>query len=391
MRNIKYLLFTILVCLFAIPNVFAKGVVEIKSIELDSKSENAAINSEPTFNGLKMDFDVSFKEKNDFVKYKVLIKNDTDIDYKISNDTSFNTSEYITYTYEVGSELKAGSEVAVYVTITYTKVVDDSLLTENKYIETNKAVVKLNNEVKNPETGDINISIILIAVMSFAVISLVILNKQKSIRYSSMVFLIGICLIPAILYAADLIKLTMNVKVEIQKGYEVGYLINTPVLITDEDMNNYIRTENTKCIITYFGTNKYNLCEKTILTDNKLYLEGDSVELKKIDVKLPGMWVEHTDDGGLALSTTTCTLRDDESYVCPEEYSSDNDVSFWSYGTSNAITMFPVLNTDKEIMNFQSIYSDKWESEGYFEVSSLQTFKMPGHNILFSGSVAVDR
>ena len=386
MRNIKYLLFTILVCLFAIPNVFAKGVVEIKSIELDSKSENATINSEPTFNGLKMDFDVSFKEKNDFVKYKVLIKNDTDIDYKISNDTSFNTSEYITYTYEVGSELKAGSEVAVYVTITYTKVVDDSLLTENKYIETNKAVVKLNNEVKNPETGDINIVVILVSVMSFAIISLVVLNKQKSIRYSSMVILIGICMMPIAIYAADLIKLTMNVKVEIQKGYEVGYLINSPFLLTDDELNSSIKTNDTKCIVVYLGTDKYNLCEDIIIVDDQLYSEGATVNLKPGELRIFPFAV-HYNEENMELPADLCTLRSDESYVCPQHELSTNTILTWSYGLGDPLSIFTSLETDHNVMNFQNINQDSWTEDGYMSIVAPQTFTMPNHNVLFFGGI----
>ena len=77
----KYLSLIIIVMLFGfmfIPNVFADNKVFIKSIELVEKSENTTINSEPKFNNLVMDFDIAFKAQDDFVKYKVVISNNTD-------------------------------------------------------------------------------------------------------------------------------------------------------------------------------------------------------------------------------------------------------------------------------------------------------------------------
>lgn len=92
MKKIKYLIFALLLSFVFIPNAFAKGNVEIKSIELDSKSDNTVVKKDPTFNGLEMNFGLAFKTKGDYAKYKIVIKNDTNTDYKITEDTSFNAS-----------------------------------------------------------------------------------------------------------------------------------------------------------------------------------------------------------------------------------------------------------------------------------------------------------
>ena len=146
MKKIKYLFFAILLSIFLFPNVYAKDSVYIKSITLDSSSNNTSINDKPTFSGLNMNFDLGFKEVGDYAKYKVVIRNDSNTDYNISEDTSFNTSDYIKYTYEVENKLKAKSESIVYVTVKYNKKVDSSLLVNGKYIENNKAVVQLANK-----------------------------------------------------------------------------------------------------------------------------------------------------------------------------------------------------------------------------------------------------
>ena len=400
MNKIKFFLFAILVSVFMIPNVFAKGV-EIKSIELDSKSENTTINSEPTFNGLEMNFDVSFKQKNDFAKYKVIIKNDTGVDYKISDDTSFNDSKYITYKYEVGSELKAKSEVTVYVTMTYTKEVDASLMTESKYTETNKAIVQLKNEVDNPNTGVFNSTLLLMIVMIGAIIGLFILNKKYNMQNMTMILLVGILISPMLIHAIETIKLTMNVNVEIEKGYEVGYYISDAILIPESEKKNYESTDDTECVVIYLGENKYNYCENVILKDSKVYLEGEKVELKEVSVlgrriidmvRTPSknstqqMGVQ---DGEPNLAereglSFICELRDDGSYLCREEEFTTYTINRWYYSKRANILGYTQLETDRDVMNFAELDYDYWNNlDGEFSVYGPQSFTMPGHNVIF--------
>ena len=101
MKKIKLLLFILFINVLFIPIAFAEGEVKIKSIELDSKSTDTIVKSEPTFSGLEMNFDLSFKNPSDYAKFKIVIENTTDENYTISEDTSFNKSNYLTYTYEV--------------------------------------------------------------------------------------------------------------------------------------------------------------------------------------------------------------------------------------------------------------------------------------------------
>ena len=74
-KYFNLLLIIVLFGIFLIPNVFADNKVFIKSIDLVEKSDNTTINSDPKFNNLEMNFDVAFKSKDDYVKYKVVISN----------------------------------------------------------------------------------------------------------------------------------------------------------------------------------------------------------------------------------------------------------------------------------------------------------------------------
>ena len=49
MKKLKYLVFALLLSIFLLPNVYAKDSVYIKSITLDSSSNNTSINGKPTF------------------------------------------------------------------------------------------------------------------------------------------------------------------------------------------------------------------------------------------------------------------------------------------------------------------------------------------------------
>lgn len=88
MNKIKYFIYLMLfVCIFSISsNIYAKEDVYIRSAELEEKSEGAIENNTIKYDGLDIDVDLKFSEPNDYVKYKINIKNRTDKDYIISEE-----------------------------------------------------------------------------------------------------------------------------------------------------------------------------------------------------------------------------------------------------------------------------------------------------------------
>ena len=74
MNKLKYVLFAVIISLFVIPYVKADSI-SIKSIDLTEKSETTIINSEPTFSGLEMNYDLTFKNVNDYAMYRIVIEN----------------------------------------------------------------------------------------------------------------------------------------------------------------------------------------------------------------------------------------------------------------------------------------------------------------------------
>ena len=375
MRKIKYILFALIITLI-IPTVLAKENVEIKSIEMVDKSEYTTIKSEPTFKGLEMNYDIAFKQPTDFVKFKVIIQNNTNINYKISDDTSFNNSEYINYKYEVNDELKANGESIVFVTITYNKVIDKSKLVDNVYHETNRAVVKIlneKNEIVNPNTGlSIFVVIILVSIITFALL-LFKIKSDSIMKNISLLFILGIMIIPTIVFAVDALKLTINVNVEIKDIYKVGYYFRSNTLIPENEFNNIETTLDSECKITYIGSDKYYYCKKFVLRDIDLYLSGEQVQLKSLNYTKFSM-----------SGFRSCSISQNNELICPSDaetisYTFDG----WKYSIENTILDYIALGPDKEIMNFEYYLNDSWDSLKSFEVKAPQSFTMPSHNVLF--------
>ena len=383
MKKIKYLLFTLLLTIFLIPNVYAKDNVEIKSITLDSKSENTIVNKEPIHNGLLMDFDLSFKQKNDYAKYKVIIKNDTNIEYKISNDTAFNKSDHITYTYDVEGTLKPKGETIVYVTITYSKEVNESELIDGKYQESNKAVIQLLNkdgEVVNPNTG-ISIILLISTILLIVLFSTLLIKNKKKVLLP---IIITLLLIPTLVYGAETLRLTINVKVDILKGYKVKYVVDYEGYFKSNELKQYDMS-SAQCNKTYYigditEENKYTYCRNLMETkDNTLYNPGARIELKNI--MLRQFTLEYYENNTWK---KYCEEQSEDIFLCSENIPITNKtVSYWDYSIGPR-TYNPLgLNSDKVTMNFSSIFIDDWETYKSLYIKAPATFTMPNHDVTF--------
>ena len=179
MKYIKYLLITLLLVPFIV--LAETKNVEIKSISnYVDKSDAVEELEKPNIEGLKLGFKLKFTKQDDFIKYKFIIKNNTDKDYEIDNSSTFNEKKFIRYDYEVENNakvLKANEELSINVTITYVKELDDSEFENGVFTETNQVSLELvndSNEVidnpiikmaTNPETSTGSITLIISSII----------------------------------------------------------------------------------------------------------------------------------------------------------------------------------------------------------------------------------
>ncbi len=232
-KKIKILLVFFLSFIF-IPNVFAEENVSIESVMLDSKSENTEITNEATYEGLSINFDIKFNEVNDYAKYKIVINNQSDEDYEITEDSNFNNSEYIRYEYSYENNNKKvlkNSKTTLFITIKYNEEVPEESFHNGSFIKTNNIVIDLGNEtidvpntIINPKTGDSLFIIILVFIITVG-ISLILYKTNKKKQFLS-IFIIIIALLPVSIHAIKKLQIKIESKIEIKEQYNLGkYLV----------------------------------------------------------------------------------------------------------------------------------------------------------------------
>lgn len=220
MKRLIYISFVVLFILFININVNAEEV-KITGIEFDSKSDGVIINKEASFDNLNIYTDVHFTELNDFIKYKITINNKEDEDFKL-DVSKFRDSEYLDYIFDSDYILNANGDTVMYLTIKYTKYVEESKYINKKYSESNVSALTFQNSkgeiinVNNPNTGSILFVIIRTAV-SILVVSFfvyVIIYSKGSVKVSIVLFIMSFLFIPMFVSALNNIKITINTKAD---------------------------------------------------------------------------------------------------------------------------------------------------------------------------------
>ena len=72
--------------------------VSLSSITMNSKSDNVEETDEATVNGRNINLNLSMSEVGDSIEYKILVKNDSNEDYKFDKNSFNISSDYIDYT-----------------------------------------------------------------------------------------------------------------------------------------------------------------------------------------------------------------------------------------------------------------------------------------------------
>ena len=109
------------------------------------------VNEETILDGNNIKSNLSFKDKNDYIIYKLILKNNSDKNYLIDSIIDDNQNEAFLYTYQFDDkEFKSNEEKVVYLTIKYDEISADSELDENNtyHLEsTNKITVQLKKDL----------------------------------------------------------------------------------------------------------------------------------------------------------------------------------------------------------------------------------------------------
>ena len=236
MKKIIFFVFVLIGTLFIFGTNAKAGEdnlnVNIKSITLMEKSDNAEVLSEPSAEGLGVNSNVKFLLVGDYVTYKITIHNKDDVNYTISLDSN---NEYFTYTLS-SNVVKANSDTDLLLTIKYEKLAPQSMFTNEQLIEQSVVSGKLTavkneeavvtdgtvnvtaeKEVVNPNTSDtIGKVVIYVGLLAVTATALVLVKNTK--KKMLVLTLFAASLLCMRVNAEDAIVLEINSKIFVQGG-----------------------------------------------------------------------------------------------------------------------------------------------------------------------------
>ena len=219
------------IILLLIPFVVKAANVSITDVQEIEKKGQVEAKEDPTFDGLKITFNLKFVSLNDQISYDVTIKNNSQKDYEIDTGKAFSDGEYIEYNVTFDNDnkvIKAGETKHLTISLTYIKEVPADKLVDGKYTEKNDMQINLSNEEPNPLTSTGAPILLFILSLVFGFILIICYKNSKDLMY---VFIL-LLLIPVTVLALE--KLTLEVQTEIEitpspKTVTIKYPVEGPI------------------------------------------------------------------------------------------------------------------------------------------------------------------
>ncbi len=232
-RIVTIVLFIFCIISFGIINVSALNEIELKNISVESKSEKASIDI-LSFNDLKFNMDLSLYDVDDYVTYKMILKNNSNETYEIESITDNNELEYISNSYEFNQkEFKPNDELEVIVTTKYIKRIPKYLEEFNKSIKIKINYTNGESTIidENPNTND-NINMYITLLIMSSILLIVILISNRKVKYSCLIIMLLI-IIPSVYAIKSSVTITNNIKIVLSGG---NYL-NDEVISKSNDID----------------------------------------------------------------------------------------------------------------------------------------------------------
>lgn len=224
--------FLITIIFFLSGNVLAsEASIDITGLSVDSKTDNVTVGN-IGFDESKITTNAILSKKDDYVTYKITIKNKDKVDYKIENIADDNASNYVKTSYKKDSVIESGKTANIYMTLKLEKLVDDiSLLDADDYYNLDEMNISLilsdyeGNTVtatitNNPNTGDniiLYIALLILSIVSIAFILFIFHKNKKVIHYVAaiLVFALAIPTFASKQYNLKFLLENNNIKVKV--------------------------------------------------------------------------------------------------------------------------------------------------------------------------------
>ena len=201
--------------------------VTIESISLD-QTNNVNVIEDATAHDKNINLNLGMSKVGDNIKYKIVVKNNSNEDFLLDKNSINISSEYIDYSIESSDNsniIKKKTSKTVFLNVQYKKQVPDSAYEDGVFNDNVTMKVNLSsnnsssNNIINPNTG-IKYLLIILLIGSICLISTIIFKKKKS---SIITILLISVIIPISVNALCKIDITINSKVKIREVYACTY------------------------------------------------------------------------------------------------------------------------------------------------------------------------
>ncbi len=233
--------FILILCLLFMP-LFVNAetcddeCVKVESITFKEKSDETTEVTEAKIEDNKIVLDLNFMEVEDYVKYEVILTNDTDKNYDVSNyaPSSDNAISYKIEALDGDNTIKPGETKGVYLIVTYDTRPDTFV--EGAYSKKEDVSLKVlvTGEVINPETGN-RLFIIAVTVCIGSFIILIIFNRKLKVL-NSIPMIIVLVMIPIYVYATCYcqIDIDSNITIPEFEGRKISNIVKDGAVPDDQ-------------------------------------------------------------------------------------------------------------------------------------------------------------
>ena len=231
MKKISYFLLLIVLFIPLLVNAEAcdNDKVSISSITIENKSDNVEEINDANVQGKNVSLNLNMSNVGDNIKYRIIVKNDSNKDYLLNKNSIKVSSNYIDYNIESSDNsniVKAKTAKAFYLNVLYKNGVPDNLF-ENGSINDN-VTMKLNlssDNIQNPNTGIMYYVFIAFVITIMIIMLFAFKKKRKNNRFEFLV--IGLfLLIPIGVKALCNVDININSNIKIDKPIVCGSFEN---------------------------------------------------------------------------------------------------------------------------------------------------------------------
>lgn len=251
MKKIKLIL-TILILALFMPFMVNAETCDINKITIDSitfeeKSDNVKEIEEASANGKNINLNLSVSEVGDNIKYKITVRNDSNEEYELA-ENSFNlNSDYIDYSFETEDNsniIKPNSSKNIHLIVEYKNKVPSEEFVVGKYNYNKTVVVNLSSKNKNiieelitnPNTKSQSYIFIIAILLIISGTTYIVLKKNKK-KY--IILIIGaMIIIPISVYALCKCELRIESSIIITKDKKNKAIDTIKNLVINENQNN---------------------------------------------------------------------------------------------------------------------------------------------------------